>query len=32
LDAAQDILAFLQEVSAEVRTAAREGKCWEYGS
>jgi glyoxylase-like metal-dependent hydrolase (beta-lactamase superfamily II) len=26
---AQDILALLQETSAEVRTAAREGKCWE---
>ena len=26
---AQDILSLLQETSAEVRTAAREGKCWE---
>ena len=26
---AQDILVFLQETSAEVRTAAREGKCWD---
>src|SRR5262245_47757082 len=26
---AQDILALLQETSAEVRTAACEGKCWE---
>ena len=26
---AQDILSFLQDVSAEVRTAAREGKCWD---
>ena len=26
---AQDILTFLQETSAEVRTAAREGKCWD---
>jgi glyoxylase-like metal-dependent hydrolase (beta-lactamase superfamily II) len=25
----QDILIFLQETSAEVKTAAREGKCWE---
>jgi glyoxylase-like metal-dependent hydrolase (beta-lactamase superfamily II) len=25
----QDILVFLQETSAEVKTAAREGKCWE---
>jgi glyoxylase-like metal-dependent hydrolase (beta-lactamase superfamily II) len=26
---AQDMLTFLQDVSAEVRTAAREGKCWD---
>jgi glyoxylase-like metal-dependent hydrolase (beta-lactamase superfamily II) len=26
---AQDMLSFLQDVSAEVRTAAREGKCWD---
>jgi glyoxylase-like metal-dependent hydrolase (beta-lactamase superfamily II) len=26
---AQDILAFLQDASAEVKTAAREGKCWD---
>ena len=26
---AQDILAFLEDASAEVKTAAREGKCWE---
>ena len=26
---AQDILTFLQEASAEVKTAAREGKCWD---
>jgi glyoxylase-like metal-dependent hydrolase (beta-lactamase superfamily II) len=26
---AQDILTFLQDVSAEVKTAAREGKCWD---
>jgi glyoxylase-like metal-dependent hydrolase (beta-lactamase superfamily II) len=25
----QDLLAFLQDASAEVRTAAREGKCWD---
>jgi glyoxylase-like metal-dependent hydrolase (beta-lactamase superfamily II) len=25
----QDTLAFLQDASAEVRTAAREGKCWD---
>ena len=25
----QDILVFLQETSAEVKTAAREGKCWD---
>jgi glyoxylase-like metal-dependent hydrolase (beta-lactamase superfamily II) len=25
----EDILAFLQDVSAEVKTAAREGKCWD---
>jgi glyoxylase-like metal-dependent hydrolase (beta-lactamase superfamily II) len=25
----QDILTFLQDASAEVRTAAREGKCWD---
>ena len=25
----QDILTFLQDTSAEVRTAAREGKCWD---
>ena len=25
----QDILAFLQEASAEVKAAAREGKCWD---
>jgi glyoxylase-like metal-dependent hydrolase (beta-lactamase superfamily II) len=26
---AQDILAFLQDASADVRTAARDGKCWD---
>jgi glyoxylase-like metal-dependent hydrolase (beta-lactamase superfamily II) len=26
---AQDTLAFLQDTSAEVRTAARDGKCWD---
>jgi glyoxylase-like metal-dependent hydrolase (beta-lactamase superfamily II) len=26
---AQEILTFLQDTSAEVRTAAREGKCWD---
>jgi glyoxylase-like metal-dependent hydrolase (beta-lactamase superfamily II) len=26
---AQDVLAFLQDASAEVKTAAREGKCWD---
>ena len=26
---AQEMLTFLQETSAEVRTAAREGKCWD---
>ncbi|HWP23583.1 MAG TPA: MBL fold metallo-hydrolase, partial [Candidatus Binatia bacterium] len=26
---AEDILAFLQDASAEVRAAAREGKCWD---
>ena len=26
---AQDIVAFLQDASAEVKTAAREGKCWD---
>jgi glyoxylase-like metal-dependent hydrolase (beta-lactamase superfamily II) len=26
---AQDILAFLQDASAEVKAAAREGKCWD---
>jgi glyoxylase-like metal-dependent hydrolase (beta-lactamase superfamily II) len=26
---AQDMLSFLQDVSSEVRTAAREGKCWD---
>lgn len=26
---AQDLLTFLQDASAEVRTAAREGKCWD---
>jgi glyoxylase-like metal-dependent hydrolase (beta-lactamase superfamily II) len=26
---AQDILSFLQDASAEVKTAAREGKCWD---
>ena len=25
----QDILAFLQDASAEVKKAAREGKCWD---
>jgi glyoxylase-like metal-dependent hydrolase (beta-lactamase superfamily II) len=25
----QDLLAFLQDASAEVKTAAREGKCWD---
>ena len=25
----QDILTFLQDASAEVKVAAREGKCWD---